>query len=490
MKFSPQPWVESQKIFQKKQKNLSRMSINQSINQNNKHSLLSLLKTNSFYQTPSLISLNILALTYSQIGKFMIQSQILVDNKCFRSMFLNENLFDSTPAIVNTNLENKESIYYNLYSSSFDFKNRLTDLLSHRIGEFFIFNNSYRMKNTNAIVNTNFQFETSILNKKQQIDSTKTTSLKSVLTNPGIYRGLWNFSLPEQSVKELDFAQSTNQSYNQFWSSATSFVFSFVQKRFLCSKHLLASKSLYFQDSSILKEPPSPPASFILTPARKFENFKRSERDSQQKNTYSILEKIQIHQQQRFMKNLYQKPVISLFHSEMVENRQTSFSSSVKELGYYDSFMKKPSSVNCYYKNRILTRQRFSVVNQWWSGHLAEHNLEKTFSSDVDWRSMFVESFGDLVIDFPDADQYYNPKLRRWFLQSTYGGYWHTFEKIIPYEIYYHFMILCFNKAFNYLNTEREILDDFVYTYLQKGFLKEIDLISNLSKFNLYSKTK
>ena len=64
------------------------------------------------------------------------------------------------------------------------------------------------------------------------------------------------------------------------------------------------------------------------------------------------------------MKNLYQKPVISLFRSEMVENRITNFSSSIKELGYYDSFMKKPSSVNCYYKNRILTRQRFSIVNQ------------------------------------------------------------------------------------------------------------------------------
>jgi hypothetical protein len=234
----------------------------------------------------------------------------------------------------------------------------------------------------------------------------------------------------------------------------------------------------------MLKEPPSPPGSAILMTAKKYENLKRTERDFQQKPSYSILEKIMLHQQQRFMKKLYERPVLEIFKSEMVQNRYTSFNSSIKELGYYDSFMRKPSSSQSFYKNRILTRHKFSFINQWWNGQLAEHNLESTFSSDVDWRSMFVETFGDLVIDFPDADQHYNPKSRRWFLQSTYGGYWNSFEKTISFEIYQHYIIICFNKAINYLHTEREILDSLAYTYLQKGSFKELDLLTNLSMFN------
>ena len=235
---------------------------------------------------------------------------------------------------------------------------------------------------------------------------------------------------------------------------------------------------------STLKEPPSPPGSSILNPSKNYENFKRTMVASQQRAVFSINEKIQLHQQQRFIKKLYNKTIKDYFNSEMIENRQTFFTSSFKELGYLDKYTSRPTSVNCYYRNNILTRHKYYFTNQWWNGQLAEHNAETTFLSDVDWRSMFVNSLGDLVIDFPDADQHYNPRKRKWMLNSGYWGYWLTFEKTFQSEIYYHFVMECFNLATNSLDTQREILDYFAYLFLRKGVLKEIDLISTLSRFN------
>jgi len=415
-----------------------------------------------------------LAVAYGKIATFLIQSQILKDSRSFRSL---------VPSFISNGeefiQEGEQTIFRNLYSPSIDMQHTLMYLLSSKVGEFFVFRQFNRLK----------EEKKNEKQKNKKLNIKNTTFIRPNVTNFTMHTGLWNMSTtnaPNYEQMGSKFESSSriqSVGMEEFWSSATSFVFSILQKRYLYNKTLLTNRFLYFNDISTLKEPPTPPGSTILMFGKKYENFKRTERDFQQKSTSSIFEKIQLHQQQRYMKNLYERPILEVFRSEMVQGRSTSFNSSMKELGYYDDYMRKPSSSNSYYKSRILTRQRFSFVNQWWNGQLAEHNLETTFKSDVDWRSMFVESFGDLVIDFPDADQHYNPKLRRWFLQSTYGGYWQSFEKTISAEIYQHYILFCFNKALNYLETERELIDSFAYTYLRKGSFTEIDLISNLSKF-------
>lgn len=435
-------------------------------------SILELLKVSKIRSSVSATPSTLVSITYSQIGKFILGSQILKDSRVFRTI---------VPSFEESVEDGEPSIFRNLYSSSVDIQNTLLYLLSGKAGEFFFFNQLKLLKNND--INS-----TLTLSK----NSFSTFSLKPSLTNSQLNAGLWNVSTPLSQTNftknhSLNLANSQRggcPQVEELWSSATSFVFALVQKRYLYHKTLLMNRLLYFNDISMLKEPPSPPGSSILMTTKKYENLKRTERDFQNKPSYSILEKIMLHQQQRFMKKLYEKPILEIFQSEMVQNRYTSFNSSIKELGYYDSFMRKPSSSQSFYKNRILTRHKFSFINQWWNGQLAEHNLESTFSSDVDWRSMFVETFGDLTIDFPDADQHYNPKSRRWFLQSTYGGYWNSFEKTISFEVYQHYIIISFNKAINYLHTEREILDSLAYTYLQKGSFKELDLLANLSRFN------
>ena len=163
--------------------------------------------------------------------------------------------------------------------------------------------------------------------------------------------------------------------------------------------------------------------------------------------------------------------------------QSTNFYHSFKELGYLDLLTLKPSSTYAFYKNRFLMRQRFSFLNQWWNGQLAEHNVETTYLSHVDWRSMFVQSLGDLVIDFPDADQYYNPRKKRWYLQSDSWSYWFDLEKNLQKDISEHSILQCFTKTSNLLNSNRELFDYLSYRFLRYHQLKEIDLIQVLVRF-------
>jgi SpoVK/Ycf46/Vps4 family AAA+-type ATPase len=315
---------------------------------------------------------------------------------------------------------------------------------------------------------------------------------------------------------------------DETWRFATPFLHSLIQKRFLFTKNLLLSKMLFFENMDQRRKPPNPPASSILMPSKKYENFKRTETDFFQKAYFSIHEKIQMHQKQRFLKQLYNIPVQTYFRSELRKNHKTLFSSSFQEFAYLDSFVQRSSSSHSYYKKYIQVRHRFSNVNQWWNGMFPEHTREMTYLSDVDWRTMFVSSPNnsqqqntqinqvdsninkgeismnfsgaphmktfEFLMDFPDAEQYYNPRNRRWFFKSKSNSqyaeksvqnstFWSIFEKDLQYEIFSHFLMESFYESFSYFEKKREMLDFFVFHLLSKGFLKEIDFLTTFSRF-------
>lgn len=315
---------------------------------------------------------------------------------------------------------------------------------------------------------------------------------------------------------------------DETWRFATPFLHSLIQKRFLFTKNLLLSKMLFFENMDQRRKPPNPPASSILMPSKKYENFKRTETDFFQKAYFSIHEKIQMHQKQRFLKQLYNIPVQTYFRSELRKNHTTLFSSSFQEFAYLDSFVQRSSSSHSYYKKYIQVRHRFSNVNQWWNGMFPEHTREMTYLSDVDWRTMFVSSPGhiqqhntqtnqvnsnvnngeisknssgvshmktfEFLMDFPDAEQYYNPRNRRWFFKSNSNSqypeksvikstFWSIFEKDLQYEIFSHFLMESFYESFSYFEKKREMLDFFAFHLLSKGFLKEIDFLTTFSRF-------
>jgi SpoVK/Ycf46/Vps4 family AAA+-type ATPase len=209
---------------------------------------------------------------------------------------------------------------------------------------------------------------------------------------------------------------------------------------------------------------------------------------------------------------------------------------NVGNLGVSQHPLTQTSSVNWYYQQKILQRHRNYLKNQWWNGQLTEHSAETLFLSDIDWRYTFIENLNsqkflktkvqffetlkqqnkiggsgfteprtpllqkeqleksqssvygnnttqDIVIDFPDADQHYNPKHRRWLITAGYWGSWFSFDKNLQTEIFEHLIFESFVKSYNILNKNRELLDYSASKFIKKGLIKELHIHNNILSF-------
>nr|WVD55979.1 cell division protein [Tetradesmus bajacalifornicus] len=510
--------------------------------QNSKYFLrdFKLLKYTFLPKGPS----HILNLASSKIGIFFAKANLLNDPTAFIPLSLDTNI-----SSVSFRAQNKQFLGTTFYSSQEQQKLQLMVFLSGKISEFFIQKTTksskplFLLENQKKKVDSNIESKNSLFvetsfklfHRKFSIFPRQKTIIgltkfpKKVSFENATNQCVENSEKQNRKIqlsilqKEIYFPKVQKNNFffttfgnDQSWRSATPFVFAIIQKRFLFTKNLLLSKMLFFENKNQKKLPPSPPNSSIFMPSKKYENFKRTENDFVQKSRFSINEKIQMHQQQRFLKQLYNIPIQQYFRSEVFSNRQTFFSSSFQELAYIDSLTRRTSSSHFYQKKYLGIRHRFSNVNQWWNGFLPEHNIETTYLSDVDWRTMFTsgttkqkqtislknsakqllffekslnETF-ELTMDFPDAEQYYNPRNRRWYFHGKSFtknhknlSYWFTFDMNLQYEIYYHYLMQSFHETFQYLDKNREMFDSFVFYLLQKGFLKEIDCLMIISRF-------
>nr|UZA61404.1 cell division protein FTSH [Chlorogonium euchlorum] len=351
------------------------------------------------------------------------------------------------------------SFYLSFYSSpsiNCPLKNQMIQLIAGKLGEMLYFSKTSRINEMNDL---NF------------------------LGKPNL----------QYSPLQLQMGVYTSYGLNT-WQMLSSLIVSFVHKRFIYHQNLIVPNSLSFNNISPLMEPPSPPASNILLPARRYENYKRSfaffsvsqSSGGNNKTSLGIMEKIQLHQQQRLVKRLYRYPVKESFRSEIIENRLTGFSNAALNIGKLNDILQKPSRTLSFIKNRILMRHKDYFTNQWWTGQLPEHNAETTYLSDIDWRYTFVESVGDLLLDFPDADQYYNPRNRRWLLTKGSFHNWFDFDKNLYSEIYSHFIFDSFVKAYQIYEINREGLDYYAFHVLQNGLhstIHELDYLKLYKRF-------
>jgi len=382
------------------------------------------------------------------------------------------------------------SSHLSLYGSPHLFKKNISFFISSKIGEFLLFSKSSKLE---PIIPSNIN-----LMQKNSTRIKRRISLMPILNE-----------------------------------SISSLILSFVQKRFLYNKNLLLPSLLNLTNNSSLLEPPSPPISNVLLPAKRYENLKRSlfyYQNNDQNFGCGMIEKININQQQRLVKRLYHVPVKESFRSEMIENRLSGFSNASLMIGNINPYrLQKTSISNWFVRNRILTRHSHYLTNQWWTGQLPEHNSETTFLSDIDWRYTFVaagtcgqKEARDILLDFPDADQHYNPRNRRWVgnLELAFGtiGWGRnsltssvalstaasgqengrsrvsetkvqehtqdlsfstqtTTDNSIYTEIYTHFIYDSFIKAFNIYEQNREVFDYYVFYICKQG------LHSNLNEF-------
>jgi SpoVK/Ycf46/Vps4 family AAA+-type ATPase len=459
------------------------------------------------------------SLAYSKIGTFLYQSQALGQFSAFSSVGFDINNLNFSKK----NLKNYLAIL--LYNSQEDQKMQLTLFLAAKILDFFSEKNLlfYSSK-------TYFGYNEKLQKEKLQKSSsfysfyskgTRETSLKTEKTKNSSTIFLRKFAFFSSSSS---FEKTQSQLYSQtqnlqflkkktFWTTfgtdnswrfATPFLIALLQKRFFFTKNLLLSKLLFFENKNQQKQAPSPPNSSIFMPSKKYENFKRIEFDFSQKPFFSMNQKIQFHQKQRFLKQLYNVPFQRTFLSQRFKrsgSKKTSFTTSFSELAYFESSLDRMSSTHFYQRKYFTVRHNFSHINLWWNGMFPEHNSETTYLSDVDWRTMFVSQQNskntkfetiEFTMDFPDSEQYYNPRNRRWFLSKfqkqnivNQPSFLLDFDLDLQYEIYYHFFMESFHANFKYFDKKREVVDFFVFDLFQKTIFQEFESLSIFTRFYL-----
>ena len=444
-------------------------------------------------------STNCLSISYFQVSKWFISSQLIKDQRTYVPLLwsimsaASMNNADSTFTndFSNSNfISSENTAAFAIYNSKSQLKNELLQLFAGKIGEFFVF---YDIKSMSKILKHNNDLTQP--SSFQNVYSVDSVAEKESKPNSELF---WN---EFQSINTWQYASLINTyGINETWRRASDLIFSIIYKRCLYNKNILIYRLFNLQTINSLRQPPSPPVSTSFIAAKRYENYKRIEFDFQNRITFSVHEKIQKHQQQRYIKTLYNKPIKKYFRSEVQtydQNSQfsnsiaTSFESSFREISLIDTTHKfqsknkssRLSSSYFFFNNRINIRHKFYLINQWWNTQLPEHNAETTFLSEIDWRYMFIEGVGDLWMDFPDTDQHYNPRTRQWMLNSGYWSYWYNFEKLMNQEIYYQFLMENFYKAYNFLDTSRELIDLTCYQFLTSPVLKEIDFITYLKRF-------
>ena len=290
---------------------------------------------------------------------------------------------------------------------------------------------------------------------------------------------------------------------------ASSLMYAFIYKRYLYRKNLIIPKLLSFTDGNVLEEPPCPPFSSLLIPAKRFENYKRVFHDllvgdkmGQRKAQISFVEKLQAHTQFRSIRllNKFNKNKIDTTSglAKSTSNHDTflqtifdkQLQSSASNFSSPYGYVPSTTNINWYYQNRILKRHSQYLTNQWWNGQLSEHNPETVFLSDIDWRSSFiknnisnssknlytklkqkkvVKTNLDVLLDFPDTDQYYNPRRRRWLLNKGYWSFWFNFDKIYSEKIILTWIFESIIQTYTYLHNNVELLDFVTNKYIFLG---------------------
>nr|YP_009184729.1 cell division protein [Oogamochlamys gigantea]ALO62775.1 cell division protein [Oogamochlamys gigantea] len=454
-----------------------------------------------------------------------------------------------------------------------------------------LINITYSPINSNDIFYLTTEIQTATLySNKTQLKTLLTRLFAGKISESFIFSSLHNFSKDRPIKSKLkrytnNFLRGFQIFYglDETWIAMRAparIVFSLIQKRYMFSKNLIIPSLLSFAGPGT--QPQSPPDSFILIPAKRYENYKRALVALETKSEITIGEKIQIHQQKRFIMRLYNLPVHESFRSETtsvylsslsskvgsgsslqkqfterptgksykscysprrglwvhkpvpccpfaslalrsaraceatpsrsegqgkattpskaskarqiddgVINTNQYYSNSGNTVPFANAFLTlnpiqkschKITATNLHYRHKILHRHRQYLTNQWWSQQLAEYNTEAVFLSDVDWRYTFINSIGEFLIDYPDADQFYKDSENLGF-----GISWFNYNRIGNIEIFEHFIFESFVKTFNWLNKNREFLDYSAYKYQKKGFLKENHLINNFKRFSSLS---
>nr|YP_009728245.1 cell division protein [Colemanosphaera angeleri]QIA47169.1 cell division protein [Colemanosphaera angeleri] len=476
--------------------------------------------------------------TYKSIEKIIWEQQVYKDNCDFANDFEGKQTYFS----LGTNLNLKSINYLSLYG----LKNKIIIQLMLLFGGKM----SQLLGQKNLLTKKAFKKDIHRLQKlskgtnyKEQSHMTRASHKASQVNpnNPTVFlqkNFLGNNSISQDYQNSFPVGDDANIS--QMFASddnlriATSIMLSLIHKRYLYLKNLIVPKLLSFTDGNVFEEPPCPPFSNLLIPAKRFENYKRVFHDSfvgdqmgQRKAQISFTEKQHYHMELQKIKHL--------------KNTKNYMTSVVQNLGLYDSKSNSSpnkllggikeailsnntngditgntsttTNINWYYQTLLLKRHGQYLTNQWWNGQLSEHNAETVFLSDIDWRSSFIKQKHinkiksknifllsqhkkrydnlDILLDFPDTDQYYNPRRRRWLLNKGYWSFWFNFDKLYSEEIISSWILESIIQTYTYLHNNTELLDFVTSKFIAFGYPQTNKLNNSNKTISIdYSKTE
>nr|YP_764381.1 cell division protein [Stigeoclonium helveticum]ABF60158.1 cell division protein [Stigeoclonium helveticum] len=252
------------------------------------------------------------------------------------------------------------------------------------------------------------------------------------------------------------------------WTCAYSYIKNVVTTSSLYSKTPLISKLLRLEDVS---KPRQKQFFESLNAGMLFEYSDFHYRAFFKKNNLSTEENLNLLIFQKYMLNNQGRPLRKYVKLEN-SNRLWLFRILYTELGTLDNISLRPTSMNYYYRNKIILKQSFKLSSyQWWNWHLRKP-LEQ------------LEDVQEIAY-FPCENKYYNPRHRRWILTNGFWGYWFSFDKNFYFDLYEQYMFQSFHIAYLHLDQNREILDYLSKLYICREKLSETDLILSFKRYKI-----
>ena len=306
---------------------------------------------------------------------------------------------------------------------------------------------------------------------KNKIIWNSTTAMNSFMIDKNSSKAKTPLSSGKNSLPMSNFLQGAliNNTYNvkADWTDAYSYIKNVVTISSLYSKSPVLLKLLHLED---VNKPRQKSFFESLNAGMLFEYYDFHHRAFFKKNNVSNEETLNLLVLQKYMLNNQGRPLRKYVKLEN-SNRSWLFRILFTELGSLDNISLRATSMNYYYRNKIVLKQIFKLSTyQWWNWHLRKP-LEQ------------LDDVQDIAY-FPCGDKYYNPRHRRWVLTNGFWSYWFSFDKNFYFDLYEQYMFESFQNAYLSLDENREILD-----YLAKLFIS-LEKVSETELFLIFNRYK
>ncbi len=277
-------------------------------------------------------------------------------------------------------------------------------------------------------------------------------------------------------IKQTDYFQSLQKQgflksiygIQQNWTLAHSYVMNLITTNCLYSKTPLLTRLLRIED---VNKPRQKQFFENLNAGILFEYSDFHYRTFLQKNLISTEETLNISQSQKFLLNNQGRP-LRKFVKLSINKRFSLFRSLFTDLGSLDELSLRPTSMNYYYRNKILLKQKLKISSyQWFNWHLRKSLDQLNEIQDIAY--------------FPCADKYYNPRHRRWMLTNGYWGYWFNFDKLFYDNLYEQYIFESFSKVYLHLDKNREILDYLAQLLITQEQISETELYLSFKRYGI-----